>query len=83
MKIRDRLEACLAKIDDPTGEGKRAFTRLYTEQARALADAQDRLQAAGAPLGPLGGYDRGSPSARSRRCNATVPGAAARSPSPT
>jgi aspartyl-tRNA(Asn)/glutamyl-tRNA(Gln) amidotransferase subunit A len=55
MKIRDRLEACLAKIDDPTGEGKRAFTRLYTEQARALADAQDRLQAAGAPLGPLGG----------------------------
>jgi aspartyl-tRNA(Asn)/glutamyl-tRNA(Gln) amidotransferase subunit A len=55
MKIRDRLESCLAKIGDPAGEGKRAFTRLYTEQARAIADAQDRLQAVGAPLGPLGG----------------------------
>lgn len=55
MKVRDRLEACLAKIADPAGEGKRAFTKLYTEQARAVADAQDRMRAAGAPLGPLGG----------------------------
>ncbi|HEX2116975.1 MAG TPA: amidase [Alphaproteobacteria bacterium] len=55
MKIRDRLESCLAQINDPAGEGKRAFIRLYTEQARAVADAQDRLRAAGAPLGPLGG----------------------------
>jgi aspartyl-tRNA(Asn)/glutamyl-tRNA(Gln) amidotransferase subunit A len=55
MKVRDRLEACLAKIADPAGEGKRAFTKLYAEQARAVADAQDRMRAAGAPLGPLGG----------------------------
>jgi aspartyl-tRNA(Asn)/glutamyl-tRNA(Gln) amidotransferase subunit A len=55
MKIRDRLEACLAKIADPAGEGKRAFTKLYTDQARAVADAQDTMRAAGAPLGPLGG----------------------------
>src|SRR5690349_9360403 len=55
MKIRDRLEACLAKINDPVGEGKRAFTRLYTEQARATAEAQDRMRAAGVPLGPLAG----------------------------
>src|SRR5690349_21364312 len=55
MKIRDRLEACLAKIADPAGEGKRAFTKLYTEQARAVADAQDRMRTAGVGLGPLGG----------------------------
>jgi aspartyl-tRNA(Asn)/glutamyl-tRNA(Gln) amidotransferase subunit A len=55
MKIRDRLEACLARIADPAGEGKRAFTKLYMEQARAVADAQDRMRAAGVALGPLGG----------------------------
>jgi aspartyl-tRNA(Asn)/glutamyl-tRNA(Gln) amidotransferase subunit A len=55
MKIRDRLEACLAKIANPAGEGRRAFLKLYTEQARTTADAQDRMRAAGVPLGPLGG----------------------------
>jgi aspartyl-tRNA(Asn)/glutamyl-tRNA(Gln) amidotransferase subunit A len=55
MKIRDQLEACLARITDPAGEGKRAFTKLYTDQARAVADAQDKMRAAGVPLGPLGG----------------------------
>src|SRR5512138_3080733 len=55
MKIRDCLEACLARIADPGGEGKRAFTKVYAEQARAVADAQDRMRAAGVALGPLDG----------------------------
>ncbi len=55
MTVRERLEDCLARIADPAGEGKRAFTRLYTDQARAVADAQDRMLAAGAALGPLAG----------------------------
>jgi aspartyl-tRNA(Asn)/glutamyl-tRNA(Gln) amidotransferase subunit A len=55
MSIRDRLEACLSKIADPAGEGQRAFLKLYADQARATADAQDRMRAAGVKPGPLGG----------------------------
>lgn len=49
---RDRLEAALARIDDPAGEGARAVLTLYTAQARAAADAAD---ARTTPLGPLDG----------------------------
>lgn len=52
---RDRLEACLARIEDPAGEGTRAFTRLYAEQARAAADAADRRAQLGQSLGALDG----------------------------
>jgi aspartyl-tRNA(Asn)/glutamyl-tRNA(Gln) amidotransferase subunit A len=52
---RDRLEACLARIADPTGEGSRAFTKLYADQARAAADASDRRVQFGQSLGPLDG----------------------------
>ncbi len=52
---RDRLEACLARIQDPAGEGQRAFTKLYAEQARAAADAADRRAQFGQSLGPLDG----------------------------
>ena len=55
MTVRERLEDCLARIADPAGEGKRAFTRVYAEQARAVADAQDRMLAANITPGPLGG----------------------------
>jgi aspartyl-tRNA(Asn)/glutamyl-tRNA(Gln) amidotransferase subunit A len=55
MTIRDKLEACLARIGDAGGEGRRVFTRLYAEQARAEADAIDRLRTARVPLGPLAG----------------------------
>jgi aspartyl-tRNA(Asn)/glutamyl-tRNA(Gln) amidotransferase subunit A len=55
MKTRDKLEACLARIADASGEGKRSFTKVYAEQARAEADAIDRLRAANVPLGPLAG----------------------------
>ncbi len=52
---RDRLEAALARIEDPAGEGKRAFTAVFAESARADADAADARARAGLPLGPLDG----------------------------
>ena len=52
---RDRLEACLARIEDPAGEGKRTFTKLYADQARAAAEAADRRAQFGQSLGPLDG----------------------------
>lgn len=52
---RDRLEACLARIKDPAGEGSRAFLKLYADQARAAADAADRRAQLGQSLGLLDG----------------------------
>src|SRR5207244_3566436 len=37
---RALTDEALARIADPAGEGKRAFLRVYAEQARAAADAQ-------------------------------------------
>jgi aspartyl-tRNA(Asn)/glutamyl-tRNA(Gln) amidotransferase subunit A len=52
---RALTDEALARIADPAGEGKRAFLRVYAEQARAAADAQDNLRRAGIPGGPLAG----------------------------
>jgi aspartyl-tRNA(Asn)/glutamyl-tRNA(Gln) amidotransferase subunit A len=52
---RDRLEACLARIADPAGEGSRAFTRVYADSARAAAEAADARARLGRSLGPLDG----------------------------
>lgn len=52
---RDRLEACLARIEDPAGEGRRTFTKVYTECARAAAAAADARARLGQSLGPLDG----------------------------
>ncbi|MEW6122216.1 MAG: amidase [Pseudomonadota bacterium] len=49
------LEDCLARIDAPDGEGARAFTRVNHAAARAAAEAQDRLRAAGAEGSPFAG----------------------------
>jgi aspartyl-tRNA(Asn)/glutamyl-tRNA(Gln) amidotransferase subunit A len=46
---------CLDRIDDPAGQGSRAFVRVYRDRALAAAGAIDRRRAAGAPLGPLAG----------------------------
>ena len=48
-------EACLARIEDAAGEGRRAFTRVYRGPALAEAAAADRLRAAGIEGGPLAG----------------------------
>jgi aspartyl-tRNA(Asn)/glutamyl-tRNA(Gln) amidotransferase subunit A len=45
---RKLVEDCLARIDDPSGEGARAFTLVCREEALAAADAMDRLRKAGA-----------------------------------
>jgi len=52
---RDRLEAALARINDPNGEGSRAFRKVYVEEARAAADAADTRARYGHSLGPLDG----------------------------
>jgi len=52
---RQLVEAALARIADPNGEGSRTFTRVYADSARAAAEAQDRLRAAGYVASPLAG----------------------------
>jgi len=52
---RDRLEAALARIADPSGEGARACLTVYTRAARDAADAADARAKAGISLGPLDG----------------------------
>jgi aspartyl-tRNA(Asn)/glutamyl-tRNA(Gln) amidotransferase subunit A len=51
----DRLEAALARIEDPAGEGARACLTVYREGARAAAQAADTRAQAGISLGPLDG----------------------------
>jgi aspartyl-tRNA(Asn)/glutamyl-tRNA(Gln) amidotransferase subunit A len=52
---RDLVEAALARIDEPGGEGARTFLHVYRDEARAAADAQDTLRRAGYRLSPLAG----------------------------
>src|SRR5262245_36953434 len=52
---RALVEQALARIEDPAGEGKRAFIKVWREQALAAADASDRLRAAGLVASPLAG----------------------------
>jgi aspartyl-tRNA(Asn)/glutamyl-tRNA(Gln) amidotransferase subunit A len=52
---RDLIEAALAQITDPAGEGARTFVKVYGDNARAAADAQDRLRKAGYVASPLAG----------------------------
>jgi aspartyl-tRNA(Asn)/glutamyl-tRNA(Gln) amidotransferase subunit A len=49
------VEAALARIADPAGEGARTFTKVYVDHARAAADAQDQLRKAGYVASPLAG----------------------------
>jgi aspartyl-tRNA(Asn)/glutamyl-tRNA(Gln) amidotransferase subunit A len=52
---RERLDAALARIDDPKGEGARACLTIYRETAKAAAEAADARAKAGISLGPLDG----------------------------
>src|SRR5690242_11826252 len=52
---RALIEAALARIADPAGEGARSFVKVYAESARAAADAQDALRKAGYVASPLAG----------------------------
>jgi aspartyl-tRNA(Asn)/glutamyl-tRNA(Gln) amidotransferase subunit A len=48
-------EACLAQIFDPAGEGKRTFIKVWTDEARAAAKAQDDLRKIGYAPSPIAG----------------------------
>jgi aspartyl-tRNA(Asn)/glutamyl-tRNA(Gln) amidotransferase subunit A len=52
---RERLEAALARIADPAGEGSRACLTVYADSARAAADAADARRRVGVSLGALDG----------------------------
>ncbi len=52
---RTLIEAALARIADPSGEGARSFVKVYADSARAAADAQDSLRKAGYVASPLAG----------------------------
>jgi aspartyl-tRNA(Asn)/glutamyl-tRNA(Gln) amidotransferase subunit A len=52
---RQMVESCLERIEAPDGEGARAFVRVYTDAARASADAMDSLRRVGRAPGPLAG----------------------------
>ncbi len=52
---RELVERALARIADPDGEGTRTFIKVYADNARAAADAQDKLRQAGYVASPLAG----------------------------
>ncbi|MDG4892844.1 amidase [Mesorhizobium sp. WSM4976] len=54
QSIRDRLEIILSRLANRAGDGK-VYTKLYSEAARAAADASDARRKAGVSLGPLDG----------------------------
>jgi len=52
---RKLTDEALARIEDPKGEGSRAFIKVYKQPALAAADASDALRKAGIVPGPLAG----------------------------
>ena len=49
------MEACLTRIEDPAGEGKRVFLQVDRDAALAQADAMDALRSCGAAPSPYAG----------------------------
>ncbi|MEE8583675.1 MAG: amidase [Acidobacteriota bacterium] len=52
---RQLVDSALQRIQHPSGEGKRAFTKVYTEAAPAAAEASDRLRQSGVVPSVLAG----------------------------
>ncbi len=86
---RALVEACLARIADPDGEGARAFVKVYADQARAAADAMDQLRRANRAPGPYAGIPislkdlldvAGEPTPAGSRVLAEAPPASAHAP---
>ena len=48
-------EECLARISDPAGEGKRTFIKVWADEARSAAKAQDDLRRIGYAPSPIAG----------------------------
>lgn len=55
LRARELVEQALGRINDPSGEGSRAFMTVATAAARADADEVDRRRAAGEALPPFSG----------------------------
>ncbi len=55
LRGRALAEQAFARIDDPQGEGSRAFIRLFRESALAAAAAWDAMRDAGLPVAALAG----------------------------
>jgi aspartyl-tRNA(Asn)/glutamyl-tRNA(Gln) amidotransferase subunit A len=55
LSARTLVEDCLAAIDDPHGEGARAFIEIYHDRIRSQADAVDLARRNGWPLPPFAG----------------------------
>lgn len=55
ISSRTLVESALRRIMDPAGEGQRTFTRVFGEKAELVAEATDKLHAAGEDLRPLAG----------------------------
>lgn len=55
VTARELVEQCLAKIEAPDGEGKRAFLHVAAETARATADGYDGIRSSGGSLPPFSG----------------------------
>lgn len=53
--VRDRLEASISRIGESRAAGNPVFTRLFSDEARAAADAADARSDVNATLGPLDG----------------------------
>jgi aspartyl-tRNA(Asn)/glutamyl-tRNA(Gln) amidotransferase subunit A len=52
---RSLLDTCLSAIDDPEGEGKRTFTKVYRDSAIVTSETQDVLRRSSARIGLLAG----------------------------
>lgn len=55
VNSRDLVARCFERIDDPSGQGSKAFVRLFRDSAYATATAWDGVRASGAPMPSLGG----------------------------
>ena len=55
INSRALVDQALARIDDPTGEGARAFIKVWHERARAEADHWDLMRKHGPVPSPLAG----------------------------
>jgi len=88
---RALVEACLERIQDPGGEGKRTFIKVYGDQARSSADAMDLLRRVGRTPGPYAGVpvslkdllDVRRPRLMPRSCSGCWPQASCRWAGPT
>jgi aspartyl-tRNA(Asn)/glutamyl-tRNA(Gln) amidotransferase subunit A len=55
VRARELIEQCLARIADPCGQGPVTFLHVFASEARALAEAIDRVRSAGVRAPPLAG----------------------------